>query len=138
MSNTKLQTQNQNQRKEGEDNMKISILTGNPIKMRIELPFPVAVLKEVNDEVLTLRDAQDNPIFKIIVNNTANKLEQYALILKDTDVAEVKFTLENEFETEMEALKAALTLKEKTSEIFKQVQTYLEKLEKIKEEIQYV
>lgn len=134
MSNTKLQTQNQNQRKEGE-NMKISILTGSPVKMRIELPFPVAVLKEVNDEVLTLKDAQDNPIFKIIISNT-NKLEQYALILQDT--TETKFTLENEFKTEMEALKAALTLKEKASEIFKQVEAYLEKLEKIKEEIQYV
>lgn len=138
MSNTKLQTQNQNQRKESENNMKISILTGSPIKMRIELPFPVAVLKEVNDEVLTLRDTQGNPIFKIIVNNTTNKLEQYALILKDTDVSEVKFTLENEFETEMEALEAALALKEKASEIFKQVEAYLEKLEKIKEEVQYV
>lgn len=136
MSNTKLQTQTQNQRKESENNMKISILTGSPIKMRIELPFPVAVLKEVNDEVLTLRDAQDNPIFRIIVNNTTNKLEQHALILKDT--TEEKFTLENAFETEMEALKAALTLKEKASEIFKQVEAYLEKLEKIKEEIQYV
>ncbi len=135
MSNTKLQTQNQNQRKEGENNMKISILTGSPVKMRIELPFPVAVLKEVNDEVLTLRDAQDNPIFKIIVSNT-NKLEQYALILKDT--TEEKLTLENTFETEIEALKAALILKEKASEIFKQVESYLEKLEKIKEEIQYV
>lgn len=135
MSNTMSNTKTQNQRKEGE-NMKISILTGSPIKMRIELPFPVAVLKEVNDEVLTLKDAQDNPIFKIIVSNTINKLEQYALILKDT--TEEKLTLENEFETEMEALKAALTLKEKASEIFKQVEAYLEKLEKVKEEIQYV
>lgn len=133
MSNTKLQTQNQ-KRKEGE-NMKISILTGSPVKMRIELPFPVAILKEVNDEVLTLKDAQGNPVFKIIMSNT-NKLEQYALILKDT--TEEKLTLENAFETEMEALKAALDLKEKASEIFKQVESYLEKLEKVKEEIQYV
>lgn len=137
MSNTKLQTQNQNQRKEDENMLKISILTGSPIKLRIELPFSTAILKTLNDEVLTLRDAQDNPIFKIIVSNV-NKLEQYALILKDTDVAEVKFTLENEFETEMKALEAAFNIKEKASKIFEQIKSYLEKLEKVKEEIQYV
>ena len=136
MSNTKLQTQTQNQRKGGENMLKISMLTGSPIKLRIELPFPVAVLKEVNNEVLTLKDAQDNPIFRIIVNNTTNKLEQHALILKDT--AETKFTLENEFETEMKALEAALNIKEKASKIFEQIESYLNNLEKIKEEIQYV
>lgn len=135
MSNTMSNTKTQNQRKEDENMLKISMLTGSPIKIRIELPFPVAVLKEVNDEVLTLRDAQDNPIFRIIISNT-NKLEQYALILKDT--TEEKLTLENTFETEMEALKAALALKEKASKIFEQVESYLKNLEKIKEEIQYV
>ena len=137
MSNTKLQTQNQNQRKEDKNMLKISMLTGNPIKLRIELPFSTQLLKTLNDEVLTLKDAQGNPIFKIIVSNI-NKLEQYALILKDTDTAEVKFTLENEFETEMKALEAALNIKEKVSEIFKQIETYLNNLEKVKEEIQYV